>query len=62
MYWACSNMEGDASPSTTGGTFSKPDEWNHWGYWKDETCYFQFNKGYAYTLLITIGFYTCDYI
>jgi len=40
MYWACSNMEGDASPSTTGGTFSKPDEWNHWGYWKDETCYF----------------------
>jgi len=62
MYWACSNMDGSPWPSKTGGTFSKAPEWNHWGAWKDETCFMQVNKGYIFTLLITIGFYTVDYI
>lgn len=59
VYNSCQSEFGEAIPSENGGSFTATGE--HWGWWKSEECYMEVNKGYAYNLLITIGFMTVEY-
>jgi len=40
QFYACSNMSGEPWPSAEGGTYSKPGAVKHWGWWKDDVCFF----------------------
>ena len=59
MYNSCQNEFGGPWPSKNGGSFTKSGE--HWGWWRNETCFMETNKGYVYNVLISIGFLTADY-
>lgn len=59
-YYSCYNELGLASPSEKGGSFTKSGE--HWGWWKDENCFMEFNKGYAYNIMISMSYMTVEYL
>jgi len=62
MYWSCSNGDGEPWPSATGGSYSKPGKVKHWGWWKNDECFMEVNKGYVYILMISIGFVLTDIV
>ena len=62
QYWSCSNLNGEPWPSAQGGSYSKPGSVKHWGWWKNDECFMEVNKGYMYILMISIGFMTTDLV
>lgn len=59
MYHSCQNELGYPWPSENGGSFTPTGE--HWGWWNSDVCKYEFNKGYAYNMLLSSGFMTVEF-
>lgn len=60
FYYSCSNMNGSPIPSREGGTFTSLTMKKRWGFFKDEVCFMQPNKGYAISLFFCMGYSIYD--
>lgn len=60
FYNSCSNKQGLPYPTTEGGTYTSLTDNKRWGFYMDESCFVQPNKGYAITLIFSIGFSLFD--
>ena len=47
MFTACSDVLGD--------------DW-HWGWWNNDTCFMTFEKGYAYNVMISMGYMSVEFL
>ena len=61
FYNSCSNMDGWPWPSEEGGTYSKLGSTKKWGYFKDEMCFIEANKGYVFIMLFSMAYMTHDW-
>lgn len=44
----CSNENGWPWPTKEGGSYSKVGSDKKWGFFKDEICFYEMNKGYVF--------------
>ena len=58
LYNSCGNEEGWPWLSEKGGSYTSLKSDKRWGYFRDDVCFMEYNKGYGMILAITNGYLT----
>ena len=58
LYVSCGNEEGWPWLSEKGGSYTSLNSDKRWGYFKDDVCFMEYNKGYGLILAVTNGYLT----
>lgn len=61
LYVSCGNEEGWPWLSEKGGSYTSLHSDKRWGYFKDDVCMMEVNKGYPIVLAIANGYLTFSY-
>lgn len=60
MWNSCQSDKGNSRPSVNGGSFTASGK--HFGWWRDDTCLMEANKGYVFNVMISMGFMTVEFL
>lgn len=56
MYISCGNEDGNPWLTEHGGSYTSTNEMKRWGYFKDDVCFMEYNKGYGMSGAFAIGY------
>ena len=62
LYNSCGNEEGWPWPSEKGGSYTSLTSDKRWGYFRDDVCWMEYNKGYGMLLAMTNGYLTWGWV
>ena len=56
LYYSCSNKDGWPWPTKEGGSYTNLSSDKRWGFFKDDMCFIEPNKGYVLIQIFSIGY------
>lgn len=62
LYVSCGNEDGWPWLTEKGGSYTSLNSDKRWGWFKDDVCFMEYNKGYGIVLAITNAYLTYGYI
>lgn len=62
LYISCGNEDGMPWLTEKGGSYTSLNSDKRWGFFKDDICFMEVNKGYAMILSFTLGYLIWGYI